>query len=40
MSPTFSWILILSLAWACHAWVNRMHIRSLQDEIEKLQPPF
>jgi hypothetical protein len=40
MSSLFSWILLISFAWSIHAWVNRMTIRSLQDEVERNKPPF
>jgi len=40
MSPALSWILLISFAWSIHAWVNRMTIRSLKDEVERNKPPF
>jgi len=40
MSPTLSWIVLISIAWAFHAWYKRLVIRSLRDEVERNRPPF
>ena len=40
MTPVMSWIVVLSLGWAIYAWVKRMEIQSLKEELERNKPPF